>query len=309
MLVFGAGAELRATTDTENSALRESMLKTAQEVSASWEAKRPGHKAEVRRLVKELVKLYGKQNRLLVAEVIAELRPDDAELVAVEVYKLSPVGAERLSSLIGPRGTSGTNSSSQAGAGESPGASSAADRRLSLPSAQARRRVDSVAPLLYLTGTSGTLPGVLTATPNATSVSKTIAKDGGSLTTQTDTSKFHTWATAAAPASGLVLEGTATLFIGTSGGSHTVTAGLFDCAAGAAAASTTCTLIDSVTSSAFAGVAAMRTLSFGAIDYTIPSGRNLRVKIVNQDSSSNNDFSALWNNADVASRNSRLVIE
>jgi hypothetical protein len=160
---------------------------------------------------------------------------------------------------------------------------------------------------LFLHGLATTLPGTMDTTgPGATTRTKTIAKDGGAINTQTDTTKFHTWqATAAAPAGGEAVLGGAQLRIWTSSsGPHVVTAGLFSCPTSTTTAnSNACTLLATGTASAASGTVAERTVTFGA--FTVTAGGWLRVKIVNQDPPSGNDYIAMW---DSGTRNSRLIL-
>lgn len=158
---------------------------------------------------------------------------------------------------------------------------------------------------LFLHGAGTTLPGTMTtAAPSGTLATKEIKKDGGAINTQTDTTKFHTWqATAAAPAGGEAVLGGASLRIFTSsGGNHTVTAGLFSCPTSATTAnSNTCTLLATGTA-AGTSTTGERTIAFGS--FTVPAGGWLRVKIINQDPSPN-EYTARW---DATTANSRLIL-
>jgi hypothetical protein len=158
---------------------------------------------------------------------------------------------------------------------------------------------------LFLTGASTANPGSLSTTQGAATATKLIAKDGAAVNAQTDPTKFHTWQYTV-PAGGLTIA-SAQLFLWTTGSTHAVTAGLFDCTnCMVAANSNSCTLLDTAASTN--GAAGERLIDFGAVGATLAAGRCFRLKIVNRDPPSSNDFTARWNGTAAGTANSRLVL-
>lgn len=136
---------------------------------------------------------------------------------------------------------------------------------------------------------------------------------------QTDTTKHFVWKTVAAPASGWLLSGNVTLYISQNGGgSNRMTAGLFSCPSAAPAVTVTtgtaaCTVIKiAVGAPGSSGNGYQeRTVSFGPVgSFTIPSGSQLRLKIVNRANNgsvlSTGDWDLQWGY--LPSRQSKLVI-
>jgi large repetitive protein len=154
---------------------------------------------------------------------------------------------------------------------------------------------------LYFLDSSGTLPGGMSTTNQSTNRNKTIAKDGAAVNSQTDTSKFHVWSYTV-PTDGITIAGNVSAYITTGSSSHGVTAGLFDCPSGSNANSNSCTLVSTATTSSGLTGTSSRTLDFGTVNRTIAAGRLLRVKIVNRDNISANDFTAYWGSTTYPSR-------
>jgi hypothetical protein len=159
---------------------------------------------------------------------------------------------------------------------------------------------------LFLTGASTANPGSLSTAQGASTATKLIAKDGAAVNAQTDPTKFHTWQYTV-PAGGLTIV-SAQLFLWTTGSTpHAVTAGLFDCVnCTVTANSNSCTLLDTAASTN--GAAGERVINFGPVGATLAAGRCFRLKIVNQDPPSSNDFTARWNGTSAGTSNSRLVL-
>jgi hypothetical protein len=149
-----------------------------------------------------------------------------------------------------------------------------------------------VPPTVYIRGSSSGSTGTLDFQAPATNdsvTSKTLVLSTEALQAQTDTTKFFTWQSPAAPASGWILSGTVTLFITQNGGgSNRMTAGLLSCAAAAAPDSSNtgqCQLIDLAVGNPGASGSGFqeRVVQFGTVPTTtIPSGHQLRLKIVNR---------------------------
>ncbi len=129
----------------ETDALRESIRATAQELSAELEAAKLEDKVFMRKLVGQLIKSYGVQNRFLVAEAAVALYPAQSQLVAKEILRHSPVDAGRLGDLFGQRNvqTALTNAGLASSILRSDTAASSA-RSFSIPPLEDRRRVASM---------------------------------------------------------------------------------------------------------------------------------------------------------------------
>jgi hypothetical protein len=138
-------------------------------------------------------------------------------------------------------------------------------------------------PTIFLTG-QGTL--VQTMTSNNTNTAR-IANAIDSVYTQSTPGSFFTFEGSPAPAAGFLLQGYVTLRIDQDKLiTDRLTAALLDCPDLEPNASVGCTPIGTA---AVAEIAAgsgngfkERTVHFGFIDYVIPAGRELRLKIVNR---------------------------
>ncbi len=177
---------------------------------------------------------------------------------------------------------------------------------------------------IFVRGQASGGTGTLDLKPPTTKdsvTSKLLRLSTEPIEAQADTTKHFVWRTAAAPASGWLLSGSVTLYIEQNGGgSNLMTAGLFSCPSAAPAVTITtgtpaCTPIK-IAIGAPGGPGSgydERMVSFGVVGpVTIPSGSELRLKIVNRQTNgtstviSTSDWDLQWGY--LPARQSKLVI-
>ena len=159
---------------------------------------------------------------------------------------------------------------------------------------------------LYLRSSSSPLGSMSLSTGGVSAESKTILMDAGTVTGQTDDTKRQGWSYQA-PVGGLTIDSTIELRLWTTGESNTTlefTAAVYRTSSNTLPPDGTYTQLGSTGSVSWStGPPGQRSVSFGAIDTTIPVGEYLMVKIVNNDSVSEGDWDALW---DSGNRDSHL---
>jgi hypothetical protein len=153
----------------------------------------------------------------------------------------------------------------------------------------------------WLRGSSSTLPGSLVRPdPGDSDITfKFLVRDTESVQEQNETNKYHVWQTPTVTGAPLVIGGPTELVIfhGTFSNSR-ITAGLFDCPAAAAAASTVATGCVQIGASAVGTLPNpldFVTVDFGNVPTTsIAVGHRLRVKVINQAANSTGNFFIWW---------------
>lgn len=168
--------------------------------------------------------------------------------------------------------------------------------------------------VLYIRGPASSPPGSIDLEAPVTNDSVTsflVLNDSVGVQTQSDSAKYFSWESPSAPANGYLLQGTPTLYIEQDGlGGDRLTGALFDCASTASIASTDpslCTVIAEAVAEIGSSGAGFkeRVVHFPTIPATtITSGRELRLKIINQQPSSTADWKLQWGY--LPSRQSRL---
>ena len=137
-----------------------------------------------------------------------------------------------------------------------------------------------------------------------------------SVQAETDPNRYFTWQTPTAPLGGYLVEGNTTLYIEQNqSASNQLAAALFDCDAMAPVDLSDPSLCVQIGTTAYGTPGAnassngfqARSADFGALSHTIPAGHQLRLKIVNRDNVSVEDWDLQWGFAAVAA-NSRLEI-
>lgn len=160
--------------------------------------------------------------------------------------------------------------------------------------------------VLYLSGSASTLPGLLATNPPAdTSVnSRSLDQSTGSVQSQTNPLRYHSWQTEPVSGSPSSLTGPAVLRAFQNGAISPMTVGLFSCPPTATPDSTECTQIGTDQSSAgteSAGTEVVVTIAFTTA--TIPVGDRLRVQVIDL---TNRNWNLQWGYK--TNRESRLEI-
>ena len=170
------------------------------------------------------------------------------------------------------------------------------------------------------TGAPGSLD-LVAPTTNDSVASKELILSAEAINLQTTSTKYFTWSSPTAPTNGYSLTGDVTLEIEQRDGpSNRMTAGLFSCPAASPVSTVTtgaepCTIIAIGVAPALPSGGngyLLRTVSFPDVAATIPSGSQLRLKLVNRASDpslgtlSTVNFSIQWGY--LPARQSKLVI-
>ncbi len=134
----------------------------------------------------------------------------------------------------------------------------------------------------------GSLPATLSPVPETQGgavFSKRVRADAAtSITDQADPTEFHSWQSAPLQSPLTVASPIARLYLTQNGGSGTITAGLFECDQLA------CTLFGSSATQIEEGLEQI--LDFGPFTRTIPAGKSMLLKVVNQ--ANRGDWNIQW---------------